>query len=232
MTLGFEVWFSEFLRMIIFLNDVWNTNMHHVGFHWRRGHDISRIKNSHTSIEYKAWISYYISENNNSIAKCLQDLPYLHNYPYKPNISTENDKLRYGKLHHHPSPPPPHNKVHGANMGLIWVRQDPGGPHAGPMNFAIWVDMQLSHQSLLRTHNDWDRYLHLQPCRWSVNSPTKIAATPLLRGLAFVMNGCFYFSDKNCVMHSHNTAEPCIGSHVEQAEHARFNVFRSKKNTM
>ena len=30
------------------------------------------------------------------------------------------------------------SKVHGANMGPIWGRQDPGGPHAGPMNFAIW----------------------------------------------------------------------------------------------
>ena len=29
------------------------------------------------------------------------------------------------------------NKVHGANMGPIWDRQDPGGPHVGPMNFAI-----------------------------------------------------------------------------------------------
>ena len=31
------------------------------------------------------------------------------------------------------------SKVHGANMGPIWGRQDPGGPHDGPMNFAIWV---------------------------------------------------------------------------------------------
>ena len=29
-------------------------------------------------------------------------------------------------------------KVHGANMGAIWGRQDPGGIHVGPMNFAIW----------------------------------------------------------------------------------------------
>ena len=32
----------------------------------------------------------------------------------------------------------PDSKVQGANMGPIWVRQDPGGPHVGPMNFAIW----------------------------------------------------------------------------------------------
>ena len=29
------------------------------------------------------------------------------------------------------------SKVRGANMGPIWGRQDPGGPHVGPMNFAI-----------------------------------------------------------------------------------------------
>ena len=33
----------------------------------------------------------------------------------------------------------PDSKVNEANMGPIWGRQDPGGPHVGPMNFAIWV---------------------------------------------------------------------------------------------
>ena len=33
----------------------------------------------------------------------------------------------------------PDSKVHWANMGPIWGRQDPGGPHVGPMNLAIWV---------------------------------------------------------------------------------------------
>ena len=32
----------------------------------------------------------------------------------------------------------PDSKVHEANMGPIWGRQDPGGPHVGPMNLAIW----------------------------------------------------------------------------------------------
>ena len=31
----------------------------------------------------------------------------------------------------------PDSKVHGANMGPIWGRQVPGGPHVGPMNLAI-----------------------------------------------------------------------------------------------
>ena len=35
------------------------------------------------------------------------------------------------------------NKVHGANMGPIWGRQDPGGPHVGPMNFDIWVGLAV-----------------------------------------------------------------------------------------
>ena len=26
-------------------------------------------------------------------------------------------------------------------MRPIWGRQDPGGPHVGPMNFAIWVGL-------------------------------------------------------------------------------------------
>ena len=32
----------------------------------------------------------------------------------------------------------PDSKAHGTNMGPIWGRQDPGGTHVGPMNFAIW----------------------------------------------------------------------------------------------
>ena len=31
----------------------------------------------------------------------------------------------------------PDSKVHGANMGPIWGRQEPGEPFFGPMNLAI-----------------------------------------------------------------------------------------------
>ena len=34
------------------------------------------------------------------------------------------------------------SKVHGANMGPIWGWQDPGGPHVGPMNLAIWFRLK------------------------------------------------------------------------------------------
>ena len=37
----------------------------------------------------------------------------------------------------------PDSKVHGANMGPTWDRQDPSGPHVGSMNFVIW-DRSLS----------------------------------------------------------------------------------------
>ena len=40
-------------------------------------------------------------------------------------------------------------KVHGANMGHIWGRQDPGGPHVGPMDFAIWVYIVCTNAVLL-----------------------------------------------------------------------------------
>ena len=35
----------------------------------------------------------------------------------------------------------PDSKVHEANMGPIWGQQDPGGPHVGHMNLAIWVSL-------------------------------------------------------------------------------------------
>ena len=40
----------------------------------------------------------------------------------------------------------PDSKVHGASMGPIWGRQDPGGPHVGPMYFAIWVPFEIPHR--------------------------------------------------------------------------------------
>ena len=45
--------------------------------------------------------------------------------------SVRNNFSRFKDINHD-------SKVHGANMGPIWGRQDPGGPHVSPMNFAIW----------------------------------------------------------------------------------------------
>ena len=43
----------------------------------------------------------------------------------------------------------PDSKVHGANMGPIWGRQDPGGPHVGPMNFAISEEVMKINPTML-----------------------------------------------------------------------------------
>ena len=42
----------------------------------------------------------------------------------------------------------PDSKVHGANMGPIWGRQDPGGLRVGPMNLAIWGCLRLIKQHM------------------------------------------------------------------------------------
>ena len=38
----------------------------------------------------------------------------------------------------------PDSKVDGANMEPIWGRQEPSGPHVGPINFAIWDTYDFS----------------------------------------------------------------------------------------
>ena len=35
--------------------------------------------------------------------------------------------------------PHPDSKIHGANMAPTWGRQDPGGPHVGPMSLVFWA---------------------------------------------------------------------------------------------
>ena len=37
----------------------------------------------------------------------------------------------------------PDSKVHGAILRPIWGRQDPDGPHVGPMNFAVWAGVRV-----------------------------------------------------------------------------------------
>ena len=37
----------------------------------------------------------------------------------------------------------PDRKVHGANLRPTWVLSAPDGPHVGPMNFAMKVDIHF-----------------------------------------------------------------------------------------
>ena len=48
----------------------------------------------------------------------------------------------------------PDNKIHEANMGPVWGRQDPGGSHVGPMNFTIWVrQFYFENADILVSHD-------------------------------------------------------------------------------
>ena len=52
----------------------------------------------------------------------------------------------------------PDSKVHGAKMGPTWGRQDPSGPHVGPMNFVIWYVLMVFRQPV---HDNPDIGLYL-----------------------------------------------------------------------
>ena len=67
-------------------------------------------------------------------------------------------EMIFSNLHHHLIQCYPNSKVHGASMGPIWGRQDPGGPHVGPMNFAIWVVTEKHTYSTRNLHTNGDMY--------------------------------------------------------------------------
>ena len=60
----------------------------------------------------------------------------------------------------------PDSKVHGANMGPTWGRQDPGGSHVGHMNLAIWVvlKMPISPECITSPQILWSLKMH----SWSI----------------------------------------------------------------
>ena len=59
----------------------------------------------------------------------------------------------------------PDSKVHGANMGPIWVLSAPDGPHVGLMNFAIWVIIPTTLASYKRRcklfYGKWHPYISI-----------------------------------------------------------------------
>ena len=66
----------------------------------------------------------------------------------------------------------PDSKVHGAYMGPTWDRQDPGGPHVGPMILAIWVAVPIMnvirHVPLISSRNciEWKQGWNDTPGPW------------------------------------------------------------------
>ena len=53
----------------------------------------------------------------------------------------------------------PDSKVYGAIMGPIWGRQDPGGPHVGPINCAIW-------ESFSKNESGGRLNMNMLPCQY------------------------------------------------------------------
>ena len=53
----------------------------------------------------------------------------------------------------------PDSKVHGAIMGPIWDRQDPGGTHDGPMNFVIWDDNNSVSELTRKTRTSSKKFI-------------------------------------------------------------------------
>ena len=61
----------------------------------------------------------------------------------------------------------PDNKVHGANMGPIWGRQDLGGPHVGPTNFAMWDIIVSQREDIYLCHFIRDKSYKMQKRKYT-----------------------------------------------------------------
>ena len=60
----------------------------------------------------------------------------------------------------------PDSKVHGANMGPIWGWQNPGGPHVGRMNFAIWDVLPYRSPEIMTPLNHGETHHFVQNIFW------------------------------------------------------------------
>ena len=64
----------------------------------------------------------------------------------------------------------PDSKVHGTNMGPIWVLAAPDGPHVGAMNLPIWVKVESGSAFMMfyRSQNVrvFSRYIHKFRCKF------------------------------------------------------------------
>ena len=58
--------------------------------------------------------------------------------------------------------------------GAIWGRQDPGGPHVGPVNFTIWVYMWLSVKRAYPRKLTFTKRPCVFTCAWNIVFEHKI----------------------------------------------------------
>ena len=82
----------------------------------------------------------------------------------------------------------PDSKVHGANMGPTLVLSTPDGPHVGPMNFAIWVAMQI--------HDSDSKQLNCHTKQCILHTKTRYSTGHCLK--PYISSNRFYF-DYICI---------------------------------
>ena len=84
--------------------------------------------------KFIVWIDWYSSLQMMTLYLNAVEPPYKLLY-IQYSIKPDNHKIGFRQWTQKGHAPD--SKVHGTNMGPIWGQQDPGGPHVGPMNFAI-----------------------------------------------------------------------------------------------
>ena len=91
----------------------------------------------------------------------IVSLVEIHNavWQYVNFSSAETDIFREKKINVIPD-----SKVHGANMGPIWGRQGPGGPHVDPMNFTIWDSSHVLGPSAATSSATMVLWWMMRPC--------------------------------------------------------------------
>ena len=88
----------------------------------------------------------------------------------------------------------PNSKVHVANMGPIWGRQDPGGPHVGPMDVVIWV--ASSPASLIWSNLYYDIFDTLKTSKIYVS----LLCQKKTKCIKWRISLFVFFSDIKCLM--------------------------------
>ena len=142
--------------------------------------------NGAVSKHIRQWVRQYTREELEYFAlfypagpwKKLANLCHFH--PKKVCHKVQAREVPQGPVLHYC----PDSKVHWINMGPIWGRQDPGGPHVGPMNFAIgWLSVQQIRRkqrihcikgqsrgaSLIQTADGLAKvypWVHVMCCKW------------------------------------------------------------------
>ena len=103
----------------------------------------------------------------------------------------------------------PDNKFHETNMGPIWGRQDPGGPHVGPMYLVIWVRWRtgITGDPVPMEHLECNYFFffsHIMACLRCLHVLEKrkkytLSAKNIFLRICFEINSLrCWRSDKNC----------------------------------